>query len=168
MIDGWGISCKIVQIWISLDFTDKQSTLVQVMAWCRQAKSHTWANVDPDLCHHMASLSHNKLNMKEPMSIYLNWTRCFGFNTMCSSIKYCIFFMAGVVLPWSYKSLPVDARWGSTANNLLTEKLPYQNPCQWIILLKPGFRLSGTASSQSESQNRKSLLIGMDFNMRFF
>ena len=40
LIDGWGISCEIVQIWMSLDFTDDQSTLVQVMAWCRQAPSH--------------------------------------------------------------------------------------------------------------------------------
>ena len=38
--DGKGISCEIVLIWMSLDFTDDQSTLVQVMAWCRQATSH--------------------------------------------------------------------------------------------------------------------------------
>ena len=37
---GWGISCEIALIWMSLDFTDNQSTLVQVMAWCRQATSH--------------------------------------------------------------------------------------------------------------------------------
>ena len=40
MIDGRGISCEIALIWLSLDFTDDQSTLVQVMAWCRQATSH--------------------------------------------------------------------------------------------------------------------------------
>ena len=40
VIDGWGISCEIAPIWMSLDFTDDQSTLVQVMAWCRQATSH--------------------------------------------------------------------------------------------------------------------------------
>ena len=40
MIDGWGISGESVLIWMSLDFTDDQSTLVQVMAWCRQATSH--------------------------------------------------------------------------------------------------------------------------------
>ena len=39
-IDGWGISCEIALIWMSLDFIDDQSTLVQVMAWCRQATSH--------------------------------------------------------------------------------------------------------------------------------
>ena len=38
--DGWGISCEIALIWVSLDFTDDQSTLVQVMAWYRQATSH--------------------------------------------------------------------------------------------------------------------------------
>ena len=37
VIAGWGISCEIVLILMSLDFTDDQSTLVQVMAWCHQA-----------------------------------------------------------------------------------------------------------------------------------
>ena len=40
MIDGWGISCEIDLIWMSIDFTDDQSILVQVMAWCHQATSH--------------------------------------------------------------------------------------------------------------------------------
>ena len=40
VIDGWGISCEITLIWLSLDFTDDGSTLVQVMAWCRQATRH--------------------------------------------------------------------------------------------------------------------------------
>ena len=40
VIDGWGISCEIALIWMSLDLTDDPSTLVEVMAWCRQATSH--------------------------------------------------------------------------------------------------------------------------------
>ena len=40
MIDGRGISCEIALLWMSLDFIDDQSTLVQVMAWCRQATNH--------------------------------------------------------------------------------------------------------------------------------
>ena len=40
VIGGWSSSCEIALIWMSLDFTDDQSTLVQVMAWCRQATSH--------------------------------------------------------------------------------------------------------------------------------
>ena len=38
--DGWVIFCKIALIWMSVDLTDDKSTLVQVMAWCRQATSH--------------------------------------------------------------------------------------------------------------------------------
>ena len=38
--DGWGISCEIGLRWMPLDLTDDKSTLVQVMAWCRQATSH--------------------------------------------------------------------------------------------------------------------------------
>ena len=40
VIDGWRICCEIALIWMPLDFTDDQSTLVQVLAWCRQATSH--------------------------------------------------------------------------------------------------------------------------------
>ena len=39
-IDGWGLSCEIAFIWMSLDFTDNQSILVHVMAWWRLATSH--------------------------------------------------------------------------------------------------------------------------------
>ena len=37
---GWGISREIALKWLSLDLSDDKSTLVQVMAWCRQATSH--------------------------------------------------------------------------------------------------------------------------------
>ena len=40
MTDGWDISCEIVLREMLLDLTDDKSTLVQVMAWCRQASSH--------------------------------------------------------------------------------------------------------------------------------
>ena len=40
MIDGWGISCELALRWMSLDLTDDKSTLVHVMACCRQATSH--------------------------------------------------------------------------------------------------------------------------------
>ena len=39
MIGGWSIFCKIALRWMSVGFTDDKSTLVQVMAWCRQATS---------------------------------------------------------------------------------------------------------------------------------
>ena len=40
VIDGWVVSCELALRWMSLDLTDDKSTLVQVMAWCRQATSH--------------------------------------------------------------------------------------------------------------------------------
>ena len=40
MIDGCGVLCQIALMWMSMDLTDDKSTLVQVMAWCRQATSH--------------------------------------------------------------------------------------------------------------------------------
>ena len=38
--DGWGIPYEIALRWMPLDLTDDESTLVQVMAWCRQAANH--------------------------------------------------------------------------------------------------------------------------------
>ena len=37
---GWGMSNEIALRWMPLDFAYDKSTLVQVMAWCRQATSH--------------------------------------------------------------------------------------------------------------------------------
>ena len=37
-----------------------KTTLVQVTAWCRQAKIITKVNADPDLCRNLASLVHNE------------------------------------------------------------------------------------------------------------
>ena len=39
-IYGWGISLEIAHRCLLQDFTYDKSTLVQVMAWCRQATSH--------------------------------------------------------------------------------------------------------------------------------
>ena len=47
--------------WITWNVTDDKWTMVQVMAWCRQATSHYLNPFDPVLCHHMASLDHNEL-----------------------------------------------------------------------------------------------------------
>ena len=40
VIDGWDISCEIALMWMSLDLTNDQSTLIHVMVWCGQAPSH--------------------------------------------------------------------------------------------------------------------------------
>ena len=61
VVVGQGIPCGIALKWLSFDRTDDKSTLVQVMAWCRQATSHYMSQFDSDLCRQMASLGHTEL-----------------------------------------------------------------------------------------------------------
>ena len=67
VIDGWGISCEIALIWMSLDFTDDQSTLVQVMAWCCQATSHylspCWPMISVAIWCYWARMSKNSIHL---------------------------------------------------------------------------------------------------------
>ena len=53
--------CEIPLQLLRKNLTNKKLTLLQVMAWCLNATSHSWANFDPDLCYHMASLGHHDL-----------------------------------------------------------------------------------------------------------
>ena len=60
--------------WMLLNLTNDKSTLIQVMAWCRQATSHYLSQCWPDLCHHMASLNHNELiNKMRHGSCHNDW-----------------------------------------------------------------------------------------------
>ena len=56
--------CEIPLKWISMDPTDDKSTLVQLMAWCRQVspEAEQILIIDPVFCCHMASLGHDELN----------------------------------------------------------------------------------------------------------
>ena len=72
VIDGWGISFEIALIWMSLDFTNDQSTLVQVMAWCRQATSHYLSQCWP------RSLSPYGVTRSEWVNVSDVETRIFG------------------------------------------------------------------------------------------
>ena len=61
------------------DTFDDMSTLVQVIALCLQQQAITWANVDPDLSRHMASLGHRELNRHQTilhsfLNFFLNLT----------------------------------------------------------------------------------------------
>ena len=50
--DIFGISCEIVLRQMPQNLTNEKSTLVQVMAWCREATSHYLSQCLPELCHH--------------------------------------------------------------------------------------------------------------------
>ena len=79
VIDDWGISCEIALIWMSLDFTDGQSTLVEVMACCRQATSLAAASHYLSQCW-PKSLSPNVVTWpKWVNNIPQDW---FSFNTL--------------------------------------------------------------------------------------
>ena len=56
--------------WIPRDLADDESTLVQVMSWCRQTTSHYVSECWPTLYRHMASLGHNKLSLLTNLSFH--------------------------------------------------------------------------------------------------
>ena len=78
-----------------LDITDDKSSLVQVMAWCRQA------NVDPDLCRQMASLGLNELNIISSPCNLLHLDSALSFTLMSIVLVNKIYFQVmHVSLVW--------------------------------------------------------------------
>ena len=60
VIARWDNCCEIALRRMSLDLTDDKSTLIQVMAWCRQATSHYMSQCWPRslaIWHHYAPIS---------------------------------------------------------------------------------------------------------------
>ena len=84
VIDGCSISCKIVLNWMAMDLTDRKSTLVQVMAWCRQATNHYLSQCWP---RSLSSLGHNELTHWSLIWHLLNWV-IIGSGNGVSSIQY--------------------------------------------------------------------------------
>ena len=79
----WSISCEIALRWMSLDLTDDKLTLVQVMAWCRQATSHYLSQCWPR--------SMWPYGVTRPQ-----WVKCSIFNKLhifwCTVKKFCVEF----------------------------------------------------------------------------
>ena len=59
VFDDLVISREIALRRTFLDLIDDKLISVQVMTWCRH-QAIIWANIHPDLFHHMASLDHDK------------------------------------------------------------------------------------------------------------
>ena len=73
---GWGISYEIALRWMPQGLTGDKSTLVQVMAWCRQASSHYLSQCWP------RSMSPNGVTRPQCVnSLWLsdNARNCFNF-----------------------------------------------------------------------------------------
>ena len=87
--DGWGISSKIALKWMPQDLTDDKSTLVQVMAWCRQATSHYLSQCWPRFMSLYGATGHKCVkrcyNVMEPIPI-------------SKPLKLCLFWRCGLLL----------------------------------------------------------------------
>ena len=55
-------SNEIALRWMPPNTFDDKATMVQISVFRQQAI--TWANVDPDMCHRMVSLGHDRLIME--------------------------------------------------------------------------------------------------------
>ena len=75
MINIWSTFCEIAIRWIPQYLSDHKLTLVQVMAWCRQATSHYLSQCWPRSCRHMTSLGLNEL-IRIPSDFYMVLTHC--------------------------------------------------------------------------------------------
>ena len=76
---GWGISNEIALRWMPQDLTDDKSTLVQVMAWCRQATIHSLSQCWP------RSMSPNGVTRPQ-------WVKRDDNNTNVMNFWYFIFY----------------------------------------------------------------------------
>ena len=102
VFDDRGICCEIALIWMSMDFTDDQSTLVQVMAWCRQATSHYLSQCWP---RYLSSSGATMLQWVNPsdnefgMTVTTIQTRWVGFyrsTAFCQQRYICVNRVASV------------------------------------------------------------------------
>ena len=98
VIDAWGISCEIALIWMSQDFTDNQSTLVQVMAWCRQATSHYLSQCWPR--------SLPQYGVSTPQWVNQPWSQLDLSNQTQPCISYLSPSSPGILIPQSLKYIP--------------------------------------------------------------
>ena len=76
VIDDWNVFHDIVLRCLSLDFIGDKLILIQAMAWCHQTTgNYMLGNIDPDLCHHMASLGYSELTIMMSPGIHI-WPYC--------------------------------------------------------------------------------------------
>ena len=123
-LDLWIYACDrpIGLMWLPQKTFDDRSTLVQVMAWCRQAPSHYLTQCQPNLCHHMTSLDHN-----ESKHVYLRTT----FETSIG-IK-CLHFRNTSNRAFIYVAC-LDNR-EHLNPSLVLFNIWYNNTCKWLQVL---------------------------------
>ena len=104
MIDGWDIFCEIALRRMSLDLTDDESTLVQVMAWCHQATSHYLSQCWP------RSLS--PYDITRPQWVNLLLPRDATWNQITGSFNSLVQVMAcWLKFHWSFVPWALGSNW---------------------------------------------------------
>ena len=96
VINGLAISGEIALKWMSQELTDDVWTLVQEWLGVVRQQAITWANVDPDLCHHTASPGHN-----ECWRMMQNTNTFWWFmKTVCKTLPVINYSLSRIFLIW--------------------------------------------------------------------
>ena len=95
-------TCEIVLRWIPLNTIDNRLTLAQIVAWCPRLHAVTWANIDQDLCHHMASLGHNELMLWVLNKMVSILQTIFSNYAYSGLTIFCIWWVTNITMcrPW--------------------------------------------------------------------
>ena len=88
MICDWGIFCKIALRWMSMNLTDDKSTLVRVMAWCRQAASHYLSQCWPRSVSPYGVTRPRWVNCNGSFLMQIT-CKCLGLSRWAMSMKAC-------------------------------------------------------------------------------
>ena len=124
MIDGWGISCEFALRWMSLDLTDDKTTLVQVMAWCRQATSHYLSQCWP------RSLSPYGITRPQ-------WVNSLAIETCGSVFLNSFYELITWAIMWNLSQVSATEHWfrwwlGSIRKDTITWANENPNPCWYV------------------------------------
>ena len=98
----WLVSSKNNALgWMPKDLTDDRSTLVQVMAWCRQATSHCLTPCWPSSMSHMASPGDNeiyKVRFDKDKYMFDNYIRMYtiAISLFLCAQRYTLCLIAGL------------------------------------------------------------------------
>ena len=117
MTDGWGISCKIALRWMPLDLTNDKSTLVQVMAWCRQATSHYLSQCWPRFMSPYGVTRPQWVNLPYVVGLVQDCS-----NSIANTPSYCSLALSYQCVSWSET---MYAYWQGACQMV---RLPW---CQW-------------------------------------
>ena len=129
MIDGWGISGDNVLRWMLLDLTNGNSTSVQVMAWCHQARSHYLSQCWP---RPMTPYGVTRLQWVNTLRLHQNDSH------IGDNISICIFSQWKI--PYFDQKVHNDSRNGFVLNRQRAITWTNDDPVHWTISASPGIK----------------------------